>query len=567
MKRSFISAAAVVVVGRYVVIGVMMMGCAFADTAGFGKFAVATVQPLATDAATAAYRQGGNAVDAAVAAALTLGVVDGHNSGLGGGCFIVIRAANGDCAAIDGRETAPGAASRDMYVKDGKVDSEASKTGALASGIPGALRAYELVLKKYGKLTLPDLLGPAADLAEKGFIIDAVYARKLTATAAKLKLFPASAGIFLKADGMPYKEGDVLVQTDLAKTYRAIAENGPDWFYQGEFAKKTEAWMREHGGIITAADFARYRAIERTPIRSRYREYELIGMPPPSSGGVHVAQILNMLERFAVADLDAGSRVHVITEAMKLAFADRAYWLGDPDFAKVPRGLVDPGYATELAQKIDPAHSTPVPSHGTPPRWEGDVFGKHTTHLSTADAEGNWVALTQTINTGFGSKVVIPGTGVLLNDEMDDFAVQAGSPNAFKLIGGDANAIAPHKRPLSSMSPTIVLKEGQPILSVGAAGGPTIITQTVLLISNVLDRQLPPAEALRQPRFHHQWAPDELKIESSFDQDTLRRLETFGHKLNKSAGFGACQCVLWDTERRLFIPAHDPRLPGKADGL
>ncbi|MBB5038489.1 gamma-glutamyltransferase [Prosthecobacter dejongeii] len=540
---------------------------AAAQETGFAKFAAATVHPLATDAATAAYARGGNAVDAAIAAALTLGVVDGHNSGIGGGCFIVIRAADGTLTAIDGREMAPAKAHRDMYLKEGKVDDEASKTGALASGIPGALRAYDLALKKHGQLTLADLLRPAADLAEKGFPIDAVYARKLAATAKKLRLFPASAAIFLKADGTPLKEGDLLVQKDLAQTYRAVADHGLTWFYGGEFAQQTATWMAENGGIISAADFANYRALEREPIRSTYRGYELVCMPPPSSGGVHVAQILNVLEHFPLRHFRASSRIHVVTEAMKLAFADRAHWLGDPDFASVPKGLVDKTYAAELAKKIDLDHVTAVPAHNTPPRWEGDIFGKHTTHLSTADAKGNWVALNQTINTAFGSKVVVPGTGVLLNDEMDDFAVQPGVPNAFKLIGAEANAIAPGKRPLSSMSPTLVFKDGQPLLTVGAAGGPTIITQTLLLISHVIDDGQGPNAALAEPRFHHQWNPDTLKIETQFGAGTLRRVQALGHTLDETSAFGACQAVMWDAERKLLVPAHDPRIPGKASGL
>jgi gamma-glutamyltranspeptidase/glutathione hydrolase len=545
----------------------LSLATAHAEESGFPKFAAATVQPLATDAATNAVRRGGNAVDAAVAAGLTLGVVDGHNSGIGGGCFLVIRAADGTITCIDGREMAPAKASRDMYVIGGKLDNEASKTGALASGIPGALRAYDLALKKHGKLKLADLLLPAAEIAEKGFIIDEVYARKLAATADKLKLFPATAMIFFKADGTPLKKGDLLVQKDLAKTYRAIAKHGLDWFYGGEYAQKVEDWMKKNGGISTAADFANYKAIEREPVRGKYRGYDIVAMSPPSSGGVHVAQILGIMEHFPIRHFRASSRVHVITEAMKLAFADRAYWLGDPDFVKVPRGLIDPVYAKELAARINLDHTTPVPAHGTPPHWDGDIFGKHTTHLSTADVDGNWVALNQTINTAFGSKVIIPGTGVLLNDEMDDFAVQPGVPNAFKLIGAEANSIAPGKRPLSSMSPTLVFKDGQPILTVGAAGGPTIITQTLLLISNMIDQGMAPNEALKQPRFHQQWTPDELKIEMTFDAETLQRVEAFGHKLEKSSGFGACQCVMWDARRKLLVPAHDPRVPGKADGM
>lgn len=531
----------------------------------FPKHAIATVHPLATQAGMDAFAKGGNAIDAAVAAGLTLGVVDGHNSGIGGGCFFVIHAADGTVTCIDGREMAPAGAHRDMYVIDGKLHEEASKTGALASGVPGYLKACAGAQAKHGKLKLADVLLPAAEIAAKGFPIDEVYARKLAGMADKLAKFPASAAIFLK-DGKPLEKGQSLVQTDLAATYRSVAEKGVEWFYEGEFAQKAGAWMKANGGIMTAEDFANYKAPERAVIRSHYRGFELLTMPPPSSGGVHVAQILNIIEHFPIHHFRASSRIHVITEAMKLAFADRAHWLGDPDFAKVPRGLVDPAYAAELAEKIDLDHTTPVSGHGMPPHWEGDVFGKHTTFLCTADAEGNWVALNQTINTAFGSKVVIPGTGVLMNDEMDDFAVQPGVPNAFKLIGAEANAVAPGKRPLSSMSPTIVLKDGQPVIATGAAGGPTIITQALLLLTHIIDDGMLPAEALAEPRFHHQWNPDELKIEKAFGEGTLSRVEKLGHKLAPSSGFGACQAIFFDREKKLFYPAHDPRVPGKADG-
>lgn len=509
-------------------------------------------------------KRGGNAVDAAIATALTLGVVDGHNSGIGGGCFIVVRSAKGEIECIDGREMAPAAASRDMFVINGKVDDEASKTGPLASGVPGALKAYDLVLRKYGRLKLADLLLPAADLAEKGFAIDEVYERKLAGVADKVAKFPASAAVLLKADGSPLKKGDTLVQKDLAKTYRAIAEHGIDWFYNGEFAEKTAAWMSENKGIMTKQDFANYVAKSREPLRFTYRGYELISMPPPSSGGLHVAQVLQMIERFPIGTMTDVQRLHVTTEAMKLAFADRAYWLGDPDFAKVPRGLGDRAYTDSLSQKIDEARATRVPQHGTPAKANDDWFGKHTTHLSAADADGNWVAMTQTINTSFGSKVIIPGTGVVMNDEMDDFSVQPGVPNAFKLIGAEANSVQAGKRPLSSMSPTLVFKDGKPVITVGAAGGPTIITQTLLAISNIIDRGMNPKEALAAPRIHHQWAPDQLKIETSVGEDVLKALEAKGHELDRSKGFGACQCIMLKNGK--FLPAHDPRVPGKADG-
>lgn len=537
------------------------------EAKAFSQFAIATVHPLATDAGIEAVRRGGNAVDAAIAAGLMLGVVDGHNSGIGGGCFIVIRAADGSVTCIDGREMAPARAHRDMYVINGKLDERASKTGPLASGVPGALAAYQMALDKHGRLKLADLIRPAADVAEAGFPIDEVYERKLAATAKDVAQFSETAQTLLKADGSPLKKGEVLAQKNLAATYRAIAGQGIGWFYRGPFAEKTAAWMKEHGGILMQEDFAGYKPVIRQPVRTRYRGYDLISMPPPSSGGVHVGQILYVLEHFPIRHFRPSSRVHVITEAMKLAFADRAHWLGDPDFAPVPRGLIDPGYAAELVRRINLDAVTPVPGHGQPPASDENVFEKHTTHLSAADAEGNWVALTQTINTGFGSKVMIPGTGVLLNNQMDDFAVQPGVPNAFRLVGADANAIAPGKRPLSSMSPTLVLKDGRPFLSVGAAGGPTIITQTLLAITNLIDLGLSPHEALAAPRFHHQWMPDELRIEAAFGDETLGQLKECGHKISPTRSLGATQCVWFDAAARAFVPVHDPRVPGKAGGL
>ena len=528
--------------------------------------AIATGHPLATAAGVNALQHGGNAVDAAIAAAITLGVVDGHNSGLGGGCFILIRTADGALTAIDGREKAPALATRDMFVRDGKVDTAASRTGALASATPGALAAYQLALRKHGKLKLADLLLPAADIAAGGFPLDEVYANKLTAMADRLRKAEECRKFFFDADGTPLKKGDTLKQPDLARSLRAIAGQGTDWFYRGDYADKADAWMRANGGVLRKDDFANYAAVLREPLRTHYRGHEIIGMPPVSSGGVLVAQILNILETFDIAAMPTADRLHVTAEAMKLAFADRAYWLGDPDFVKVPRGLTDRDYAQQLAARIRPDRASTVSGHGAPPRWDGDVFGKHTTHLSAADAEGNWVALTQTINTAFGSMVIVPGTGIFLNDEMDDFAVAPGVPNAFKLVGAEANAVEPNKRPLSSMSPTLVLKDGKPILSVGAAGGPTIISQTVQALVNVIDLKMDIAGALKQPRIHHQWSPDELKIETGAGAEVMRELTARGHTLDPTSSFGACQAVLWDEASHGFQAAHDPRVPGSASG-
>ncbi len=538
-----------------------------ADLATGERGIVATVHPLASQAGIDTLRAGGNAIDAAVAIALTLGVVDAHNSGLGGGCFLLIRRANGERLAIDGRETAPAAATRDLFVRNGTADTGLSQHGALAVGVPGALAAYDLALKKSGRKTLADLLLPAAVLAEKGFPLDSANARRIQSHAENLRRHAGPGAPFFHADGTPLTTGELFLQADLARSYRALATHGTDWFYRGPYAQALAAHQRAHGGIMTAADLASYTPKLRQPITTHYRGHEIIGFPPPSSGGVHVAQILHLLAPFDLRNLTApGARHHVIAEAMKLAFADRAHWLGDPDFTNVPRGLVDPAYARELARRIDPAKATPVPTHGTPPDADTRLFEKHTTHFSTADAEGNWVACTATINTTFGSKVIVPGTGILLNNEMDDFSIQPGVPNAFKLVGAEANAVAPGKRPLSSMSPTIVLKNGQPILALGGAGGPTIISQTVLHLIHILDLGLRLDDALAQPRIHHQWQPDQLRIEKNLPVEIQSALKQRGHQLALETTFGVSQIVGRSPDGKTFVGASDPRVPGAARG-
>lgn len=529
---------------------------------------IATVHPLATEAGIAVMQRGGNAIDAAVAAALTLGVVDGFNSGIGGGCFMVVRLANGSVVVIDGREQAPASATRNMFLRDGKADPDLSQTGALAIGIPGSLAAYDLAIRKFGKLPLREHLLAAAEIAERGFPVTRTYAQRLVSTAAELRPFPAAREIFLKPDSSPFLQGELLRQSDLAGSYRLIAGQGIGWFYGGPFADATEQWMKKNSGLITVADFKSYELKQRESLRTMYRGYEIVGFPPPSSGGVHVGQILNILEHFDLKKLGAGSAdfIHVVTEVMKLAFADRAYWLGDPDFVAVPRGLVSKEYAATLAKKIDLKRATPVPEHNIPKRATDDLFGKHTTHFSTADAEGNWVACTATVNTTFGSKVVIPGTGIVMNNQMDDFSIQPGVANAFGLVGADANAVAPRKRPLSSMSPTIVLKDGKPILSVGAAGGPTIISQTLLAIIHTIDFGLPLDQALAAPRFHHQWKPDELRIEKAVSAAVRQDLAARGHKLQVMDSIGACQAVAMSMDQKTLVGAHDPRVEGKAAG-
>jgi len=528
---------------------------------------VATVHPLGTDAGIETLEQGGNAIDAAVAAALTLGVVDGRNAGIGGGCFILIRLADGKLVAIDGRETAPAAATRDMYLRDGKPEPELSLTGPLASGVPGALAAYDRAVRQYGRRELRDLLLPAAEIAERGFPIQRAYAGAIKHLAEKLAQFEGSRAVLLKPDGSPYAAGEVLKQPDLGRTYRAIADEGIGWFYRGPLARDVANWMADNGGLITADDFAAYETRSREPVVTTYRGYTIVGFPPPSSGGIHVAQILNMLERFdlkALYERRPATVYHVVAEAMKRAFADRAYWLGDPDFADVPRGLVDRQYAAALSAQIALDRVTPVPTHGRPPGSSQDHFGKHTTHITAVDSEGNWVAITATVNGGFGSKVIVPSTGVILNNQMDDFSAAPGAPNAAGLLGAEANAIAPGKRPLSSMSPTIVLKDGRPILTLGAAGGPKIITQVVMTILYHLDLGMPLPDALAAPRIHHQWQPDQLVVEQSLDPSIVEALEKLGHKVKRTRSVGVAQAIGVTEAGIGFVGVHDPRVEGKA---
>jgi gamma-glutamyltranspeptidase/glutathione hydrolase len=520
--------------------------------------AVATAHPLATEAALQAIRNGGNAVDAAVAAAFTLGVVDGHNSGIGGGCFALLRRADGAVLAIDGRETAPGRATRDMYLKNGTPQPDLSRSGALAVATPSALAGYARLLKEGGRLSLAEVILPAAELAEKGFPINAHFAQRLARHAATLATDQACANVLFHPDGTTLKEGDTLRQPDLAATYRHIAAEGTDWFYRGPFAKRLETWMAENGGIIEASDLSDYQTIIREPIRTTYRDFEVLGYPPPSSGGVHVAQILNTLEGF---DLASQSGIHLRAEAMKFAFADRAFWLGDPAFVNIPMGLIDKEYGRRIAKKMDPLKANTLAGAGVPPRANADHFPKHTTHIAVADDEGNWVAMTTTVNTSFGAKVMLPGTGVILNNEMDDFSVAPLQPNAFRLVGGEANQIAPGKRPLSSMSPTIVLRNGEPFLTVGAAGGPMIISQVLNVLVSVLDQGMSLKEAIAAPRFHHQWVPDRLMVEETFPQKERAQLEAKGHEVKVLSYMGITNGVHFDGS---FIGESEPRIQGAA---
>lgn len=530
----------------------------YAQTSPDGRVAVASVNPYASSIAMSVVARGGNAIDAAIAAAFTLGVVDGNNSGIGGGCFILVRMADGRILAIDGREMAPAAATRDMFVVNGKADPELSRTGALAVGIPGSVAAFAKLQKLGGELQFRDVILPAAELAEKGFSVSPALAERITTTANNLAKFPASAAIYLDENKKPLPAFSLLQQKDLAATYRAIAKQGPRYFYNGDFAKKTGRWMKANGGLITYKDFANYQVKMRKPIESTFAGYTLYGFPPPSSGGVHVAQILNILEQFELDKLAPAERYHLMAEAMKFAFADRAHWLGDGDFTKVPLSLADKRYAQTIAQKISLEKTTPDISHGNPDVDVEHLMNKHTTHIAAADKDGNWVAITSTVNTSFGSKVVIPGTGVVLNNQMDDFSAQVGAANAFGLVGSDANAIAARKRPLSSMSPTLVFKDGAPVMALGAAGGPTIISQVVQTLLYSLNDAMPVEKAMAQARIHQQWNPNELFVEAAMPIEIQQALQNKGHNLKVWPTMGASQAIYLQDGK--LVPVAEPRV-------
>lgn len=532
---------------------------AYASTTKDKSGAVASVNPIATQIGLDIYAKGGNAVDAAVAVAFALGVVDSHNSGIGGGCFILVRTKDGEVIALDGREEAPRLAHRDMFMDKGEVQKDWSKTGALAVGIPGSVAALYEIQKRAGNLSFKDVILPSVKLAAEGFEVDNTYASRLAWIQPKIGLFPASSKVLLDKKGKAWQSGDILVQKDLAKTYKKLAKHGPDYYYRGKFAKAVDKWMKKNGGLVRYEDFKQYTLKERAPIESQFRGYTLLGFPPPSSGGIHVAQILNILGEFDVAKMSEVERYHLLIETMKLAFADRAYWLGDPAFANVPKALSSEEYASRLAKKIHLNTTTPVEGHDFPDNYEKNIFDKHTTHLATADRSGNWVAITTTLNTSFGSKVMIPGTGVLMNNQMDDFSSHPGTPNAFGLVGKEANSVQPKKRPLSSMSPTIVLKEGKPVLTLGAAGGPTIITQVVQTALNYLELNMSLEQAMSAPRVHHQWKPDRVFIDGYASEQVKTGLEKKGHTLKTWPAFGATQAIAIDAEGELNAQT-EPRL-------
>jgi gamma-glutamyltranspeptidase/glutathione hydrolase len=532
---------------------------------------VASTNEVASRVGVEIMKRGGNAVDAAIAVGFALAVTHPAAGNLGGGGFMVIRLKDGRSTAIDYREMAPAAAHRDVYLdKNGNlIEGEGgSLIGYRAAGVPGTVRGMELALKKYGsgKLTWGQLLEPARRLAGQGFTVTHELARSLYNSREYLSRYADTKRIYLR-NGKYYSEGELFRQPELAATFARLQRFGPNEFYEGETARLIVADMKRNNGLMTLEDLHGYVAKERAPVRGNYRGYEIISMPPPSSGGAVLIQMLNILEGYDLSKFDASSseRYHLMTEAMRRAFADRAEYMGDSDFVKVPiAGLIDKAYAASLRSTINTeraSNSTDVRA-GRPAGYESE----ETTHFTVVDAEGNAVANTYTLNNSYGSAAMAKGTGLLLNDEMDDFAAKPGTPNMYGLIQGERNAVAPKKRPLSAMTPTIVLrKDGSFWFTVGSPGGPTIINTVLCVITNVIDYEMNIQQAIDAPRIHHQWLPDELVGEpSGFSSDTQRALTARGHTLGKLRYLGDAEGIMIEEKTKVRLGATDPR---RSDGL
>jgi gamma-glutamyltranspeptidase/glutathione hydrolase len=517
---------------------------------------VVAQEPLAADVGVRVLRSGGNAVDAAVAVGFALAATYPFAGNIGGGGFLLLRTAEGQSTFVDFRETAPAAASRDMYLlPDGKLSRD-SIEGWRASGVPGTVRGLELAHRKYGRKPWEELLKPAVELA-RGFRVSSRLARSLRESAA-LTRDPESRRIFQR-NGEFYRKGQTLRQPELAATLERIAREGASDFYEGETARRLVDQMAAHGGLIRAEDLRAYRAVERQPLSGTYKGYEILTAPPPSSGGIGLLQMLAMLEGSGYEKTGWGSpsTTHFVAEVMRRFYADRSEYMGDPDFYRVPvRALLAPGYVAERRASIRADRVTPSTEirPGKPPLQEPS----ETTHYAVVDDQGNAVAVTYTINAGYGSGVTVPGLGFLLNNEMDDFAAKPGSPNMFGLIQGEANAIAPGKRPLSAMTPTIVLHRGKLSIVLGSPGGPRIISAVLQVFLNIADFGMNAQDAVDAPRIHHQWMPDELYAEARYPKRTVRKLEHMGHQIDRHRGL-----VLARVEAIRVLP--DGQLEGGSD--
>jgi gamma-glutamyltranspeptidase / glutathione hydrolase len=511
-------------------------------------------------------KAGGNAVDAAVATGFALAVTHPEAGNIGGGGFMVIRLADGRETTIDYREKAPRRATRDMFLDErGKPVDDRSRIGSLACGVPGSVAGLALAERQYGRLTLARVMGPAIALARDGFEVSAGLAAALERAKPRLSRFPASTRAFYRADGATPHEGDRLAQPDLARTLALIAEQGPGAFYRGPIADLLEREMTASGGLITKDDLASYTPTERAAVTGTYHGYRIVSVPPPSSGGVGLIELLNILEPYPLAEYGPNSSraMHLIIEAERRVYADRAEWLGDPDFFKVPvTGLTSKSYADRVRASISEGHATPSAEvRAGAPR---DFEPTETTHYSVVDAEGNAVATTTTLNGGFGNAETVAGAGFLLNNEMDDFSAAAGSPNMFGLVGGDANAVGPGKRMLSSMTPTVVTKGARTVLVLGSPGGSHIITTVLQVVLNVLDFKMNVQQAVDAPRFHHQWTPDVVTIEQQgFPADVLTSLQAMGHTTRvASEDMGEVHAIAIDPSTGVRYGASDPRGEG-----
>jgi gamma-glutamyltranspeptidase/glutathione hydrolase len=521
----------------------------------------------ATDVGEAVLEKGGNAVDAAIAVGFSLAVTHPSAGNIGGGGFMLIRFADGRSTFLDFRERAPAAASHDMYLdKDGKPTRD-SELGYRAAGVPGTVRGLAYAHQKYGSKPWKKLVQPSVDLARKGFPISWELARSLTSpdTESRLAQFPESKRIFLNK-GEHYRVGDKLVQPELGRTLKRIRDKGAAGFYEGQTARLLAEDMRAHGGLITEQDLKDYKVFERKPLTGNYHGYSIITAPPPSSGGVGILQMMGMLEPTDYARTGAGSarEEHYLAEAMRRYFADRSEYMGDPDFTRVPVDrLLSPEYIASRRATIDPDHATP--SSSIKPGQFGVHESSNTTHFSIVDARGNAVSLTYTLNNSYGSAVTVSKLGFLLNDEMDDFAPKPGSPNMYGLIQGEANAVAPRKTPLSSMTPTIVAYDRKLFAVVGTPGGPTIINSVLQVTLNLIDFHMNAQQAVDQPRIHHQWMPDELNVESTVSPDTIELLRARGHDVKVKKQIGEMSVIVWDGEWLQGAP--DGRTEGTAKGF
>lgn len=523
---------------------------------------VVSQEAVATRVGVDILQAGGNAIDAAVGVGFALAVTLPQAGNLGGGGFMLMyRAEQKTSLALDYRESVPAASAPQMFENEqGNIDQSQLRYSHRSVGVPGTVAGLVEALEMYGTWSLPEVLAPAIRLAREGIVISPDLARAIQQKAPQLTRWPTTRRIFFHSDGRAYRPGDRLVQHDLADSLQHIARQGRDAFYHGAIAERVSAEMRAHGGVLTKEDLQGYRAVWREPVRGTYRGYEIVSMPPPSSGGVHLIQMLNILEHDPLKTFGHNSArtLHLMVEAMKLAYADRSRWLGDTDFVNVPvQGLLSKDYAKSLHALIDPQKARPSADIRPSNPWAFE--GPDTTHFSVMDYEGNAVSNTYTINFSFGSGIVAEGTGILLNNEMDDFAAKPGLPNAYGLLGSAANAIEPGKRPLSSMTPTLVLHKGTPFLVTGSPGGSRIITTTLQIILNVIDHDMNPASATAAPRVHHQWMPDEVRVERGISPDTLDLLEQRGHVIAIQGAMGGAQSILKHPQG--FYGASDPRKP------